>query len=119
MTPDPTHIDTIWDFIGLIIVSVPATIAAVAAWHNRKDIKTVKNQVQNGHVINFRDEVTTMATAVTRLTEKMTLLHSDVHQERLERRESIRELRQDLTDRLDMLSAPKPRASRERARSEK
>lgn len=119
MLPDPSRIDTLWDILGLIIVTVPATIAAVAAWHNRKDIRTVKDQVQNGHVINFRDEVTTMATAVTRLSEKMALLHSDVHQERLERRESIRELRQDLTERLDSMSTVRSRAARDKARSEK
>lgn len=119
MLPDPSRIDTFWDIFGLVIVTVPATVAALAAWHNRKDIRTVRDQVQNGHVINFRDEVTTMATAVTRLSEKMALLHSDVHQERLERRESIRELRQDLTERLDSMSTVRSRAARDKARSEK
>ena len=99
----PGHPDSWWDTIGILFVTIPAIIAAVAALHNRHDLKTVKDQVQNGHAINFRDEVTNMATAVNRLTELLHMLHSDVREERTERRQAIKELREDLNDRFETI----------------
>lgn len=98
---DTNNINSWWDVVGTLVITVPAIIAAVASWHNRLDLKTVKNQVQNGHTENFRDEVTDMSTKVGRLSDEIVNLRLDVSTERQERRDSIKELREDLHDRFN------------------
>lgn len=88
--------DSTLDLWMALIIAIPSIIGAVATWHNRKDLKLVKFQVQNSHKANFRDEVTDIGSVVEKLSESIENLRVDVATERHERRESIKEMRTDL-----------------------
>jgi hypothetical protein len=99
-----SNVDSWWDIAGLLIISVPALIAAFASWHNRSQLKEVTKQVRNGHVVNFRDEVTAIGSQVDRLSTSLAELHTDMVVERHERRDSIKELREDMHDRFTAMT---------------
>jgi gas vesicle protein len=104
-------VDHIWiGLVGIVIAAVPSYFAH----RNGKKIREIKEQVVNGHTDPLRFDLDKVITTLDKLTEKsdqlghkvdiltsnVETLAVNVSDERVERRNQIRELREDVDSRL-------------------
>lgn len=84
----------IW--IGLVLIAV----AAVPAYLTRRDVAAVKQQVQNQHQTNLRDDVDRAIHGIEALSQDLRGLRHDLAAEEDRRRAHIDELRQEMERRI-------------------
>lgn len=98
----------------LLIIGVVAT-AVVPSWfaaRNHKEIRSVKDQVVNGHTSPMRDDLDRVLARLEELSKFLAEvgrgvsgLRSDLNDEEIRRRENIRELRSDIDRKLAELES--------------
>jgi len=98
-------LDHVW--VGLVMLGVAAVPSLFAA-RNHKSIQEVKAQgdrtlaqVQNAHTTNLRDDVDRAINAVEQLGHDFRGLRTDLQAEEDRRRQSMKELRDDVERRLN------------------
>jgi hypothetical protein len=90
-------LDHVWvGFVMLGVAAVPSFFAA----RNHKGIKEVQNQVKNAHTTNLRDDIDRAINAVETLGHEVRGIRTDLAAEEDRRRQSIKELRDDVERRL-------------------
>lgn len=98
----------------LLILGVVAT-AVIPSWfaaRNHKEIRSVKDQVVNGHKSPMRDDLDRVLARLEELSNFLVEvgrgvsgLRSDLNNEEIRRRENIRELREDIDRKLAHIEA--------------
>lgn len=84
--------------LGGLVTVATSTIAAWATLRSRRDTSALTEQITNGHKTIFRDDFDALVRAMQELRE-------DLHGERAERRQDVKELRQDLHHRFSDLNS--------------
>ena len=91
-------LNNVWvGFVMLGVAAVPSFFAA----RNHKGIKEVQNQVKNAHTTNLRDDIDRAINAVEALGKDVRGIRTDLAAEEDRRRQSIKELRDDVERRLN------------------
>lgn len=86
-------LDHIW--IGLVLLAVTA-IPSWFSMRNHKGIVEVKQQVQNAHKTNLRDDLDRCINAIEALAHDVAGLRDDLHDERKSRKAQVDDLRSDV-----------------------
>jgi len=89
-------LDHIW--IGLVLIAV-AAVPSIFAHRNGKKLDAVKNQVQNQHETNLRDDIDRAIAAVEMLAHDVRGLRSDLMAEEDRRRQQVQDLYTELDHR--------------------
>lgn len=88
--------------VGLILIAV-AAIPAIISARNHKGIRTITDQVVNGHDKPLRFDLDKLISAVDNISKSLAHLRQELFDEEHRRREGIRELRADMDRRFEDL----------------
>lgn len=87
-------------WIGLVLVAV-AAVPSFLAHRTGRDVKQVRQQVENQHATNLRDDVDRAIHGIEALATDLRGLRQDLAAEEARRREHIDELRDEVNRKLD------------------
>lgn len=95
-----SEVEDVLDLLNNVWIGIVVILAASAPTYwshkNSKTLAVVKNQVQNAHSTNLRDDLDRAIAAIEGLAHDVTALRQDLHVERDSRKSQVDDLRNDV-----------------------